>query len=61
MLLNRNKSLFKQMEDLNAQVLKGKINISRDSLTKRLRDLKSNDNVGPIVLIKATDKANIKT
>jgi biopolymer transport protein ExbD len=60
MLLNRNKSLFKQMEDLNNQVLKGKINISRDSLTKRLRDLKSNDNTGPIVLIKATDKVKYK-
>ena len=60
MLLNRNKNLFKQMEDLNAQVAKGKLNISRDSLTKRLRDLKSNDNVGPIVLIKATDKVKYK-
>jgi biopolymer transport protein ExbD len=59
-LLNRNKSLFKKMEDLNVQVAKGKLNISRDSLTKRLRDLKSKDDVGPIVLIKATDKAKYK-
>ncbi len=60
MLLNRNKNLFKQMEDLNAEVAKGKLNISRDSLTKRLRALKSDDKVGPIVLIKATDKAKYK-
>jgi biopolymer transport protein ExbD len=60
MILNRNKILFKQMEDLNSEVTKGKLNISRDSLIKRLRDLRTKDNTGPIVLIKATDKAKYK-
>jgi biopolymer transport protein ExbD len=60
MILNRNKNLFKQMEDLNSEVTKGKLNISRDSLTKRLRELRLKDNTGPIVLIKTTDKVKYK-
>jgi biopolymer transport protein ExbD len=60
MLLNRNKDLFQKMEDLSAQVSKGKINISRDSLLKSLRALRTEDKAGPIVLIKCTDKVKYK-
>ena len=59
-LLTRNKILFKDIESLNNSVTKGKLVISKDSLTKRIRDLKKYDNIGPIVLIKATDKVKYK-
>ena len=59
-LLNRNKILFKEIEDLNSDVLKGKVSISKDSLTKKIRQLKKDDAAGPIVLIKATDKVKYK-
>ncbi len=60
LLLHRNKILFKDIEDLNNKVLKGKLAISRDSLTKRIKELGKEDKIGPIVLIKATDKAKYK-
>ena len=60
LLLHRNKILFKDIEDLNNKVLKGKLTISRDSLTKKIKELGKEDKVGPIVLIKATDKAKYK-
>jgi biopolymer transport protein ExbD len=60
MLLDRNKVLFKSIEDLNNDVLTGKQVLSKDTLDQRLRDLRTNDNLGPIVLIKATDKVKYK-
>jgi len=60
MLLDRNKTLFKQISDLNNDVLTGKQVMSKDTLDQRLRDLRSNDMVGPIVLIKATEKVKYK-
>jgi biopolymer transport protein ExbD len=60
LLLDKNKILFKEIESLNNEVLKGKKVMSRDSLAKAIKELKINDNVGPIVLIKATDKAKYK-
>ena len=57
LLLNRNKSLFNQIEDLNADVVKGRIYLSKEELTKKIKQLKTDDKSGPIVLIKATDKA----
>jgi biopolymer transport protein ExbD len=59
-LLERNRSLFKAIEKLNNDVLTGKQVMSRDTLDKRLRDLRIDDNLGPIVLIKATDKVKYK-
>lgn len=60
MLLTKNKTLFKEIEDLNTDVLKGKKVMPVDTLKKRIGDLKKEDKVGPIVLIKATDKAKYK-
>jgi biopolymer transport protein ExbD len=60
MLLERNKVLFKQISDLNNDVLTGKQVISKDTLDQRLRNLRTYDDLGPIVLIKATDKAKYK-
>lgn len=60
MLLERNKVLFKQISDLNNDVLTGKQVMSKDTLDQRLRNFRTYDDVGPIVLIKATDKAKYK-
>ena len=60
MLLTRNRTLYKEIEDLNTDVIKGKKVLQVDTLKKRIGDLKKADKVGPIVLIKATDKAKYK-
>jgi len=60
MLLERNKVLFKEIETLNSDVLTGKQVLPKDTLEQRLRELRTNDDVGPIVLIKATDKVKYK-
>jgi hypothetical protein len=60
MLLDRNKVLFKAIEDLNNDVLTGKQVMTRDTLEQRLRNLRRDDDLGPIVLIKATDKVKYK-
>jgi biopolymer transport protein ExbD len=57
MMLDRNKALFKKIDDFKNQVLTGKIAISQDSLQGAIRQLKKDDDTGPIVLIKAYKKA----
>lgn len=52
-LLQRNRALFRRIEDLENQVLTGELEISRDSLEARINQLKIDDDTGPIVLIKA--------
>jgi biopolymer transport protein ExbD len=59
-LMEKNKVLFKKIEELNADVTKGKIILSKESLAKKIKDLRSSDSLGPIVLIKATEKAKYK-
>jgi biopolymer transport protein ExbD len=58
MLLERNRALFKKIDDFNNQVLTGKIVITQDSVQGAIRQLKKIDDTGPIVLIKAYKKAN---
>jgi biopolymer transport protein ExbD len=58
MLLERNRALFKKIDDFNQQVISGKIPISQDSTRSSISKLKSDDDTGPIVLIKAYKKAN---
>jgi hypothetical protein len=58
LLLERNKALFKKIADYNNQVLTGKLQISADSALGGIRKLKTDDDTGPIVLIKAYKKAN---
>jgi biopolymer transport protein ExbD len=57
LLLDRNRSLFKKIDDLKNQVLTGKLVMAPDSLTKAISKLKTDDDTGPIVLIKAYKKA----
>jgi len=58
LLLDRNRALFRKIADFKQQVISGKINISQDSTESAIRKLKTDDDTGPIVLIKAYKKAN---
>jgi biopolymer transport protein ExbD len=58
LLLERNRALFKKIKDYNDLVLTGKIIASPDSVKKSESKLKTDDDTGPIVLIKAYKKAN---
>jgi biopolymer transport protein ExbD len=58
MLLERNRALFKKIDEFNQQVITGKLPISQDSVLKSIAQLKKVDDTGPIVLIKAYKKAN---
>lgn len=58
LLLDRNRALFKKITQFNDDVTAGKINIPRDSVRSEISKLKSDDDTGPIVLIKAYKKAN---
>jgi biopolymer transport protein ExbD len=57
LLLDRNRALFKKIDDFNQQVISGKIQISQDSVQGAIRQLKKDDDTGPIVLIKAYKQA----
>lgn len=52
LLLDRNNALFKKIKQYEADVTAGKINIPRDSVQSEIRKLKTDDDTGPIVLIK---------
>jgi biopolymer transport protein ExbD len=58
LLLDRNLTLAKKIEDFKNQVLTGKIKMPQDSVAKAISKLKTDDDTGPIVLIKAYKKAN---
>lgn len=60
MLLQRNKSLYKQIDSLNIATLKSKIAISPDSTAKIKRKIRRADKTGPIVLIKAAEGVKYK-
>ena len=59
-LLDKNRALFKKIEAYKADVTAGKINIRPDSLQSAIRQLKKNDDTGPIVLIKFYKTAKYK-
>jgi biopolymer transport protein ExbD len=56
-LLGRNIELYKLIDTYNKEVMEGKVVAPRDTIQKYIRTLKKEDAVGPIVLVKATDKA----
>lgn len=59
-LLKRNRTLYKQIDSLNITSLRSKKPVPPDTLAKQIRELKKADKVGPIVLIKATEKVKYK-
>ena len=58
LLLDRNIALFRKIDAFNNDVLTGKIVLRPDSVQKSISKLKSDDDTGPIVLIKAYKDAN---
>ena len=58
MLLERNRSLFKKIDEYQNEVKKGTFGtLSQDSVLKAVAQLKKDDDTGPIVLIKAYKEA----
>lgn len=59
-LLDRNRALFLKIEQFQQDVITGKLEIKQDSLQSAIRQLKKDDDTGPIVLIKFYKKAKYK-
>jgi biopolymer transport protein ExbD len=57
LLLERNRTLFRKIDEFKNEVTSGKIVMPQDSVQKAISKLKSDDDTGPIVLIKAYKKA----
>ncbi|HJZ38814.1 MAG TPA: biopolymer transporter ExbD [Bacteroidales bacterium] len=57
-LLQRNKDLFIQIEEMNIAVTAGTLKLSNDTITARRKKMMTKDVIGPVVLIKAAD--NVK-
>ncbi|MBI5010309.1 MAG: biopolymer transporter ExbD [Bacteroidia bacterium] len=58
LLLERNRTLAKRIDEFNKDVISGKIQISQDSVRGAISQLKKVDDTGPIVLVKAYKDAN---
>jgi len=58
LLLERNRTLAKKIDEFNKDVVSGKIQISQDSVRGAISQLKRVDDTGPIVLVKAYKDAN---
>jgi biopolymer transport protein ExbD len=58
MMLDRNRTLARKIADFNTQITTGKIVLTPDSVRGTISKFKSDDDTGPIVLIKAYKKAN---
>lgn len=56
-LLNRNKTLFTRITEFNDSIVTGKLVMPRDTVAKRIKQMRKTDKTGPVVLIKATDNA----
>src|SRR5512133_3949098 len=59
-LLERNRALFKKIDEFEKKVILGEIDIKRDSLAAAIKQLKTDDDTGPIVLIKAYKTSKYK-
>jgi len=57
-LLERNRTLARRIAEFNQQVLSGKMPLSQDSARNYVSRMKTDDDTGPIVLIKAYKDAN---
>lgn len=57
---DRNRALFRKIDQFEKDVIAGKINIKQDSMRSAISQLKKDDDTGPIVLIKAYKTAKYK-
>jgi biopolymer transport protein ExbD len=58
MILEKNRTLARKIAEFRAQVTEGKIVLTPDSVRGTISKIKSDDDTGPVVLIKAYKKAN---
>jgi biopolymer transport protein ExbD len=58
LLLDRNATLARRIAEFDQEVISGKIPISQDSAKNYISKMKTDDDTGPIVLIKAYKEAN---
>jgi biopolymer transport protein ExbD len=58
MILEKNRTLARKIADFRTQVTEGKIVLTPDSVRGTISKIKSDDDTGPVVLIKAYKKAN---
>jgi biopolymer transport protein ExbD len=59
-LLEKNKDLFRQIAEYREKRLSGKLIVADTTAESAIKKMKKNDMKGPIVLIKADDKAKYK-
>jgi biopolymer transport protein ExbD len=59
-LLEKNKDVFTQIEELKEKVKKGTLVMADTTLNNQIKDIKKGDKKGPIVLIKAGDGAKYR-
>jgi biopolymer transport protein ExbD len=57
LLLDKNRTLARKIAEFNLKVTKGEIVLSQDSIAGSIRKLKTDDDTGPIVQIKAYKEA----
>lgn len=60
LLLKKNETVFREVEELKAKVLKGEVIMADSTLTRKIKEIKKSDKSSPIILIKADDKARYK-
>ena len=59
-LLQKNKNVFKQIEELKTKVLKGELVMADSVLNRKIKEIKKSDKKAPIILIKADEKAKYR-
>jgi biopolymer transport protein ExbD len=59
-LLEKNKDLFTKIAEYREKRISGKLLVADTTADQEIKKLKKADNIGPIVLIKADDKAKYK-
>lgn len=60
LLLKKNETVFKQVEELKTKVLTGELIMADSTLTRKIKEIKKSDKESPIILIKADEKAKYK-
>jgi len=55
-VLQRNKDLFIQIEEMNKGIVEGTLKIPKDSVSARRKKMMTEDRKGPVILIKAADE-----
>jgi biopolymer transport protein ExbD len=59
-LLERNRALYTKIDELQKKVLRGELRINQDSVRSAVKNIKKEDDTGPIVLIKAYKTSKYK-